>query len=83
MPKKWWTMEGLAERCEVTLSAISKDLKRRRIAGTLWKGRVFFDEHQAKYAEELYARSPRRGSKQKKKGGDEDGCKQSGREEVR
>jgi len=65
MPK-WTTMEELAELCGVTISAISKDLKKARITGTRWEGRVFFNKHQVKYAEELYARSPRRGRGQKR-----------------
>lgn len=69
---KWMTMKELAGRVGTTIGAISKALRTGKIAGTRWKGRVFFNEEQVEYAERLYARSSRRGFKPKK-GGKNDG----------
>lgn len=64
---KWMTMGQLAERVGVKVSALSKALSRGRISGTRWKGRVFFDEEQVKFAESVYARSSRLSEEEKAK----------------
>ena len=61
--RKWTTMTELAERVGISISALSKAIKRGRIPATRWRGRVFFSEEQVAYAESLFAHSSRQEKK--------------------